>query len=706
MLYHEAAALDGSPADRASKLSRALAAAVAASDRAHASLAVAALRASLAVSLVIESSSAPPAVGADPALAGPELARACAGAVAACDAALAGPRDTAEPVVVLTDTAGHRTSDPCCLRVLDAAPSMADKGDWTSLGSARARVVRSVRGVLKSCGALLADGASVGAAAADAASTLLPAAAAANGRAAVNATAAAAPVAPPPHPPCLSMDVGWDVPSSRRRGGGGRTARAGRGAPARGLKERHADVAPFWSTIPAADRDTLLTVSITDVLDAAAADGGALAAAEVEYGLQLLRGARGAGAAYWACPLCPAPGGGARRFASARAFLDHVDACHEDVQLAPDGAPATCGACGLEVVGAHLYAPPPQAAHAGGSAPAPPPPTGGGDGVGGEYMCLRCHAAGLAPPPPPRAKGAPATAPSPLTRVDRAMPLAGAWSDSASDDDSRGDSTATSDDDDATPARHAPALPGAACSCGARACASSHVTPPSSPGRAGGAPVTPSTPPARSGARGGAAAAAALAVAAAQPAGTASAATFSTALSRATALALAPDAVRGGSGARTGRGDLAAPAALEAALAALAPGDLQLLLNSILTAMPTPPEGGGGAADAGAPARSAAAAAALALAESAGPVTPPLFDFASAEDAAGLEAACDAVFAARGLGGPPAAGGEDDAPPPVPPPPPPPPVPPPPPPPPPRQRPPPHRGTLVARPPGDRGGGV
>ena len=73
---------------------------------------------------------------------------------------------------------------------------------------------------------------------------------------------------------------------------------------------------------------------------------GQAVAAEVEEGLELLREAANARACYWACPFCACAADGApRRFACARDFLAHVDACHEGVQLSADGVPLLCVAC-------------------------------------------------------------------------------------------------------------------------------------------------------------------------------------------------------------------------------------------------------------------------------------------------------------------------------------------------------------------------
>jgi len=76
---------------------------------------------------------------------------------------------------------------------------------------------------------------------------------------------------------------------------------------------------------------------------------GAAVAGEVEEGLELLRDAGNARACYWACPFCAEAADGApRRFGSARAFLVHVDACHEGVQLSADGVPLLCVECSNE----------------------------------------------------------------------------------------------------------------------------------------------------------------------------------------------------------------------------------------------------------------------------------------------------------------------------------------------------------------------
>lgn len=616
-----AASMDGAPEQRTKLLLEALAAATVAGARTPASLAVAALRASLAVSLVIESSSsAPPALGASPP---PDLRSACADAAAACDAALAAPRGAPEPVIVLSGPGGQRTCDPCCLRVQERAAAMAASGEWGALAAARARVVRSVRGVLRSCAALLADDATGGTGAAVAVAEVavdapaLAAAVAAAAAAPVRVATAAATTMPPPPPPTpLSIDVGWDAAAARanpKRGAAGRRARpAPRGGPPdpATLRARHADVAPHWATLTPAVRAAALRVPVAAVLDGAAADGGVVAAAELEYALQLLRCGGGVSAAYWRCALCPAPGGGARRFASGAAFLDHVDACHEDVQLAPDGGPAACAGCGLEVVGAH-YAAAAGGGGGGGAGAAPPSPIT-------SYICLPCHAAGAAPD----AAGA--------VRVDRAAPAD--WSDSESDGGGggRGSSEASSS---------------AGCACGDAACEEEE---------GGKSPHRHSAPTPSAAAATLAAARGAAAAAAAPGATTAGdlAARLAPALSRAGGVMLEAAISRaGGAAGGAAAADPSAPGALEAALAALAPGDLQLLLNSILTSMPPAADGEAGTRGGIPPP----------LLDAAGPLAAPLFDFASPEDAAALEAACDAVFAARGV---PGEGGGATAPPP------------------------------------------
>ena len=71
---------------------------------------------------------------------------------------------------------------------------------------------------------------------------------------------------------------------------------------------------------------------------------GAAAAQEMHQGLLLLQSQGSRRACYWSCPFCPSC-----RVGSMKEYLDHIEACHGEVQVDQDGAPTMCMICNLEV---------------------------------------------------------------------------------------------------------------------------------------------------------------------------------------------------------------------------------------------------------------------------------------------------------------------------------------------------------------------
>ena len=69
---------------------------------------------------------------------------------------------------------------------------------------------------------------------------------------------------------------------------------------------------------------------------------GTLAATNLIFGLQLLREHHSAKACFWTCAFCPSS---SSRFAVAKALQQHLQQCHEMVQIGPDGQPLVCTLC-------------------------------------------------------------------------------------------------------------------------------------------------------------------------------------------------------------------------------------------------------------------------------------------------------------------------------------------------------------------------
>ena len=70
---------------------------------------------------------------------------------------------------------------------------------------------------------------------------------------------------------------------------------------------------------------------------------GTVAATDLVFGLQLLREHHSAKACFWTCAFCAASSDS--RFAVAKALQQHLQACHEMVQIGADGQPLTCTLC-------------------------------------------------------------------------------------------------------------------------------------------------------------------------------------------------------------------------------------------------------------------------------------------------------------------------------------------------------------------------
>eukprot|EP00775_Hariotina_reticulata_P010977 gene10977-11132_t len=319
LIYHEAAGSispgtvgSSTSLKRIQLLQEAYEHAADATDLAPNSLSCAALRATLAINLLVEESALlnpskstkkghPSGMSALD-IKCQELRERFKGSIDACKMALEHPNpQMVEPVITMITTT-HTTCDPCSLlqeKILEWFKS----GNWGDIVAEKRSVLTSMQQVLQSCYALLD-------------STQVP----------VNSIIK-----------LLQHILRWGmsgekpaVTGGRASGKGrgkGRSAAAGAGAKRkeRSIRERFMDVESFWRSCSPEQRMQLLQVPLAPLLEGVKAESGSEAAEELMEGLVLLREQANSSARYWMCAACN------RKFYSSSDFSAHLEACHEQL---------------------------------------------------------------------------------------------------------------------------------------------------------------------------------------------------------------------------------------------------------------------------------------------------------------------------------------------------------------------------------------